>query len=79
MLHGLLTFNQLYGLYRYIEKYVEKTQLRKIRFNTLRTVVIDGKIKIDKDIPLQSYYLKLIVIQNAGLAISRCFFNLVEN
>lgn len=57
----------------YIEKYVEKTQLRKIRFNTLRTVVIDGKIKIDKDIPLQSYYLKLIVIQNAGLAISRCF------
>ncbi len=64
---------------RYIEKYVEKTQLKKICFNTLRTVVIDGKIKIDKDIPLQSYYLKLIVIQNAGLAISRCFFNLVEN
>ncbi|TMR44558.1 hypothetical protein [Streptococcus pseudopneumoniae] len=64
--------------------YVEKSsntspELKRIRFKNIGTKVVEGEICFNEDTLLQSYYLKLFIIQNGGIAISRCFFNLINN
>ncbi len=63
----------------YVEKYSNtRRELHKIKFKSIRTETITGQIEFQKDTPLQSYYMKLFIVQNAGISISRSFFNLVE-
>ncbi|MGX7107900.1 hypothetical protein [Facklamia miroungae] len=54
-------------------------ELKRIRFKTISTKVIEGEVSFEEDTLLQSYYLKLFIVQNGGIAISRCFFNLVND
>ncbi len=64
----------------YVEKSVDTpSEIKKIRFKALKSKVVEGDIYFKEDTLLQSYYLKLFVIQNGGIGISRCFFNLVNN
>lgn len=62
----------------YIEKSViNKDVLHKVKFKTLKKVSIEGVIFFKSNTILQSYYLKLFSVQNAGIAFNRAFFNLV--
>lgn len=64
--------------------YVEKSsnitpELKKVRFKNIKTKVVEGEVCFNEDTLLQSYYLKLFIVQNGGIAISRCFFNLIND
>lgn len=63
----------------YIEKSVKtKLKLQKIKFKSKDiTRDVEGIIEFKSNTILQSYYLKLFVVQNGGIAIDRCFFNLI--
>lgn len=64
----------------YVENYaITKQKLNKLKFKNIRTEVIKGEIEFSKETPFQSYYMKLFVVQNAGISFSRSFFNLVES
>jgi len=58
---------------------VNPDKLHRIRFKNIRTEIIEGDIEFKNDTILQSYYLKLILVQNGGLSFNRTFFNLVES
>ena len=52
--------------------------LHKMKFKKAGiTKEFEGTIKFKKDTILQSYYLKLFIVQNAGIEVDRCFFNLI--
>lgn len=55
------------------------SDLKRIRFKNITTKIIEGEVCFEEDTLLQSYYLKLFLIQNGGIGISRCFFNLISN
>lgn len=62
----------------YIEKSViNKDTLHRIKFKSLKKVSVDGVIFFESNTILQSYYLKLFAVQNAGIAFNRAFFNLI--
>lgn len=62
----------------YVQQSVENIdQLHKIRFKNIRTDIIEGVVEFKKDVVLQSYYMKLIAVQNGGISFSRSFFNLI--
>lgn len=63
--------------------YVEKSsdlpiEVTRIRFKNITPKVVEGEVNFKEDTLLQSYYLKLFIVQNGGIAISRCFFNLIN-
>lgn len=63
----------------YVANYVKNLEsLHKMKFKTAGiTKEFKGTIKFKKDTILQSYYLKLFIVQNAGIEVNRCFFNLI--
>lgn len=60
------------------DKCITKRELHKIKFKSIRTEKIVGKIEFDESIKIQGYWMKVLVMQNAGISISRAFFNLVK-
>ncbi|NVY96771.1 hypothetical protein HU830_06330 [Lactobacillus sp. DCY120] len=63
----------------YIEQsVVTKLQIQRLKFKESNIVkVVEGDIKFKENTILQSYYLKLFAVQNGGIAVDRCFFNLI--
>lgn len=53
--------------------------LQRIKVRKLKTIEQSGNITFSKDVILQSYYLEVFLVQNAGISISRCFFNLISD
>jgi hypothetical protein len=61
----------------YIEEYLDTPlKLLRIKNKSGQVVKIADKLVFKKDIPLQSYYMKLFIVQNTGIKISRSFFYL---
>ncbi|MFH5810888.1 hypothetical protein [Companilactobacillus sp. FL22-1] len=63
----------------YVEGYVKnKLSIQKLKFKSPNlTKEIEGTINFSEETVLQSYYLKMFAIQNGGIAVNRCFFNLI--
>ncbi|MDO4595353.1 MAG: hypothetical protein Q4B52_08250 [Tissierellia bacterium] len=58
---------------------VSSPRLIKVRCRNLEPKIISGRIVFKKETVLQSYYLKLFMVQNGGIAINRAFFNLIAD
>ena len=62
----------------YIQSYlVGQTKIEKIKNKRVQKYIRKGTVRFDNNIPKQSYYLILFIVQNGGIKVSRCFFNLV--
>ncbi|UQS81434.1 hypothetical protein MOO45_08080 (plasmid) [Bombilactobacillus folatiphilus] len=63
----------------YVEQYsTTQFKVTRIKMKTPQTKIITGEIAFSEQTQLQSYYMKLIIVQNGGIQISRSFFNLIE-
>lgn len=62
----------------YIQSYLlGQTKIEKIKNKKVQKYIRKGTVSFDNSIPKQSYYLILLIVQNGGIKVSRCFFNLV--
>lgn len=53
-----------------------KREINRIKAKPGKEEIIRGKIEFDKKVVVQGYWMKLLVVQNAGISIARSFFNL---
>ena len=55
---------------------ITERKINRVRFRYPHTEKITGSLKFDDTVILQGYWMKLLIVQNGGISITRAFYNL---